>query len=727
MPTLNRAIRAVRGRKTVTEPYADILTVISKWNTAVAEFDSVRDLVRVELSTLLPVEHERESRILLKQATSDHFMDAVLLSSPLSYEALCRAADDQRFRRTKDELTVYRFLQRFCAKNETGGSIGPVNLISLGYGARPSSETQFADDPTLGRIEYTAVGDGRSAERRTFLSYWAACEIGRALLRNTYERMPYRIYSRASPDLSEADARLLSLIDGRRSMRALASDLTMPVEAVDSSVSHLASLGLVGDDWRVPDFTTDPGQDLRHLAVQVGTPDAETARGLIDDVKRFAQTPLEDRPALLSTITRIFSQLTDKPAWRGAGQLRGDRAVLYEEATGNIRAARADAPGAQRLAERLATALELLASLAVENRAAGQSLLAQELARRDISELPAIEVRNMAAALPQTSLRERFLQRVDPSARCAEFSRQELVEAGLIRDDLDDWPVFGAADLMLTGPDGGDPTEPGSIILSELHHIWPTLGCWVRALWDDDTLGNEELYQLSARELAPAVPTLQEIVRHEKATDSSPYGHTVLCLDAGRPVPDAVTVPAERAVVRRWENGFIGLHDPVHRRDLALVPEYADSGVDLGGLINCAIPALHLSAFTLGPYTPRIVVDGVVVQRRRWEIAVEDVPGVGGRIRTEQEWLAVQIWRRGLDLPRRLYFMPDTEGKPVYLDFSSVLSVTNFLRCMRSAHRVVLTEALPDPERLWLRTKDGALTSEIRTLLWRNRRKDCTK
>jgi hypothetical protein len=140
-------------------------------------------------------------------------------------------------------------------------------------------------------------------------------------------------------------------------------------------------------------------------------------------------------------------------------------------------------------------------------------------------------------------------------------------------------------------------------------------------------------------------------------------------------------------------------------------------------LLNCAIPAPHLSAFTLGAHTPRIVVDGVVIQRRRWEVVTAEIAGIGGRMRTAREWEAVQVWRRGLDLPRRLYFMPDSEGKPLYLDFSSVVSVINFVRSLASAQRVVLTEALPDPERLWLRTKDGSLTSEIRTLLWRDRRR----
>ncbi|MFE1932214.1 hypothetical protein ACFW95_17930 [Streptomyces sp. NPDC059474] len=222
-------------------------------------------------------------------------------------------------------------------------------------------------------------------------------------------------------------------------------------------------------------------------------------------------------------------------------------------------------------------------------------------------------------------------------------------------------------------------------------------------------------------ELAPA---MQEIVRKGKATDSSPYGHRVLCLDTDLPVPDAETVTADRAVVRRRRNGFIGLHDPADGRDLWLLPDYDDNGVDVGGLIHCATPAHVLHARS--PH-PRIVIDGVVVQRRRWEIGAADVPGASGRVPSGRRWLAFQTWRRGLGLPRRAYFWLDTEGKPMYIDFSPVVSVSNFLRSSRAARKVVLTEGHPDPQHLWLRTKDGSLTSEIRTLLWRDRRRTSAK
>jgi hypothetical protein len=718
-PMINRALRRVRGRKTVAEPHARIASVTAEWNTVTARYDSVHDSLSAELGAMLSAEYEREIALLLSHVDSDYFKEAVLLSSPAAYEEFCRTSDHGRFRHGHERV-AYRFLQRFSAKNESGGSIGPVNLIiAADEYAIGSNEVRYWDDPVLGQIAYVENGDGRSAERHTFLSYWAACELGRSLLQKSTARLPYRILGMPRSGLPDTDARLLDRIDGRTSVGALAAALELPVDAVESVVRRLVALGLVEDDWQVSYFTTNPGEELRELADRLGTPAAKRACQLVDEVRKFARVPFTDRPAALAAISRDFSQLTGKPAWRGHGRLRADRSVLYEEATGNIQDASIGPTGMRRLCERLATALELLASQAIEKRAAGQALLARELDKRGVEEMAAVDVRALAVGDPGPgTVRERLLDLLDASVSSVELSRGDLLEAGLIREDLDEWPVFGAADLMLTGLGSG----PGSIILSELHHIWPTLGCWVRALYDDRVLANQELWQIVAGELAPAVPTLQEIVRNEKATDSSPYGHRVLCLDSGMPLADTVTVSAERTVVRRWQNGFIGLHDTDDRRDLWLLPEYDDSGVDLGGLLNCTIPALSLKPFTLGPHTPRIVIDGVVIQRRRWELAAATIPTATGRVPTGREWLALQVWRCDLGLPRCVYFLLDTEGKPIYLDFSSVLSVTNFLHCLRSAERVVVTEALPDPAHLWLRTRDGTLTSEIRLLLWRDRR-----
>jgi hypothetical protein len=725
MPSLNRAIRRVDRYKQVAEPDPVASEVIVNWNEQIAMLTSRYENLHSKISASLAAEYEREVGLLLGHAASAYFKDAVLLSSPSAYDEFCRTSDRKSFRPGR-ELVAYRFLQRFCAKNEMGGPVGPVNLIS--FGAREADEPGADPGGPLGPVNYAADGDGRSARRRTLLSYWAACEIGRTLTQSADDphrvRRPYRVYQALPADLPDRDEHLLSRIDGLKTISELTAEAGLSPDAADAALARLAGLGLVGDDWAPPYFATDPGEDVRELADLVGTPEAGKAKQLTADVENFAQIPFEERPAALSNITRDFTELTKKPAWRGSGQFYADRSVLHEEATGNIRAARIGSAEIQVLAERLSTILDFIASLAVEERAAGQSLLAGELARRGVAELAASEVREMPTTTPEASgaqetLRARFLRLLDPTAACAELSRRDLARAGLIRGDLSDWPIFGSADLMLTGRPGS--SEPGSIVLSELHHIWPTLACQVRALYDDVELGNRELWDIVAGELAPAMPTVQEIVRKEKTSDSSACGHVVLCLETGRPVPGALTVPTDRAVVRRWRNGFIGLHDPVSQRDLWLLPEYDTTGVAVGGLMNCAIPALALRAFTLGAYTPRIIVDGIVVQRRRWEVPAADVPQANGRLPTGDEWLAVQAWRHHLGIPKCAYFRINTERKPVYLDFSSVVSVANFLRLKRQAQQVVLTEALPDSKNLWLRTKDGSLTSEIRTLLWRNR------
>ncbi|OLF14693.1 lantibiotic dehydratase [Actinophytocola xanthii] len=698
----------------------DARPLLASWREAFGAISAATD----SLAVALYESSAREVRLLVEHVGEDYFTEAVLLSSPNAYPEMCWSAEHKRFRRGR-ELLAYRYLQRFCGKNETGGYTGPLNLFT--FDGDQVTEGSIHRDAVLGPVSYTAAGDGRAARRRTFMAYWAASAVGNALLEDlpagAAHRTPRRVIAAppaAVAGLSELDARVLARLDTAADRASLAAALGLPRDVVEASLARLTALGLVLDDWYIPDFTVDAGSALADLVRRLDTPRAALATELLRRIAAYPETDQAGRPALVGDIASRFTELTNHAPWRRGGVLMGDRAVFYDDAQDNVLGAAATRAGAERLGERLSTVMDFLASVAIEERLAGQEVLTRALRDRGVDTLPATEVRGMprdGAGTVERSMR-RFADLVDPAQPVVELTRSDLVAAGLIRDDLHAWPLFGAADLMLAG---GAPDDPAQVILSELHHIWPTTACQIRALYDDGQLGVEELWDVVARELAPAVPTLQQIRRDQKGTDSSPCGHRVLCLDTTIPVPGTRTVAVDRLEVRRWPNGFVGLHDPGDDRDLWLLPEYEDTYVAVGGLMNCALPALELPRLATGTHTPRIVLDGVVVQRRRWVLTRSDVPAPRGNQPTAKEWLAITRWRHRLGLPRRLYFTVDTEEKPMYLDLASVTSVRNFSRCLAAAQGVVLTEALPTPDQLWLTTPTGRLTAEIRVQLWRDR------
>lgn len=208
-------------------------------------------------------------------------------------------------------------------------------------------------------------------------------------------------------------------------------------------------------------------------------------------------------------------------------------------------------------------------------------------------------------------------------------------------------------------------------------------------------------------------------MRDQKGTDSSPLGHHLLCLDRMEQGPGAGPVALDELVVRERADGFLGLHSPSRGEDYWLCPDYDDNGLDVGGLAQCALPAMELPEIRLGEHTPRIVVDGVVLQRRRWDPPPGSVPVAStGRV-TATEWRAVRQWAGRLGMPRYLFFRTDASPKPMWLDLASPLSVTNLSHALRGARSVAFHEMLPHPNALWLRTPGGALVSEIRTLVLR--------
>ena len=175
--------------------------------------------------------------------------------------------------------------------------------------------------------------------------------------------------------------------------------------------------------------------------------------------------------------------------------------------------------------------------------------------------------------------------------------------------------------------------------------------------------------------------------------------------------------PAEAEVFLHEQNGDVGLR----RRD---THEY------LGSFARAWVIPLgfHPFSFSLGKHTPRLLCGKVVVQRRSWTIALEELsPGDFTGV-SRHLVIAVEKLRAARDLPRHIYIRPteqalrrtgaegrDKDTKPVYVDLESYLFLEIFHRWLVKAGELEVTEMLPDPEHLLWQEKDGRRTFELRT------------
>jgi len=178
-----------------------------------------------------------------------------------------------------------------------------------------------------------------------------------------------------------------------------------------------------------------------------------------------------------------------------------------------------------------------------------------------------------------------------------------------------------------------------------------------------------------------------------------------------------VIPPSETEVFINEQNGDVGLR----RRG---------SGKYLGSFARAWIIPLgfHPFGFSLGEHTPRLRCGNVIVQRRSWTIALEELSGGDFTGVSRDLVAAVERLRARRNLPRHVYIRPteqalrrsgaegrDKDTKPVFVDFESYLFLEIFHRWLGKAGELEVTEMLPDPDHLLWREPDGRRTFELRT------------
>ncbi|HSY50250.1 MAG TPA: lantibiotic dehydratase [Thermoanaerobaculia bacterium] len=635
---------------------------------------------------------------LWRVAADGRFREAVTWQNRPAVETaldglLRRPAGTENAKTRQQQRLVAKYLQRYCAKNDTIGFFGPVGWATVG------GDAQFAAGPTL------------LSARATFLEPWCVLALARAVDDETRLKAPVTIpgHLRLSgsklitPDamltLAADELGLLRAVDGRSAAELLKRlGIDDPWRAV---LERLAARGIVR--WEFPVMVSlEPDRQWR-----------TELREKRDDVARAAGDPIALGRALESLDLEFETRTKTAPRRGGTWA----RSLVFEECRRSISMDLGTA-AVERIAPALLAVLRIARwyTFAIGTRVAA-ALLREHRKRVPLPvfwrrTVPIFE-EEIAPAIDAVSAQFRRKWRTlwisAPVQSCARGDQQHIdVEAAgafvgrHFRAPCPGWPGarHHAPDLMWNAQ---TPEEllagNGTPVLSELHP------------------GVTPLTTLSVLSLCP--------VRDELMTE----------WDADFPEPLVSPIPWEqfarssqdaRLAKQHWHldigDDFASERPPEQVLRSADFDVVADDGrliavqrngglrLDLLRVFERRIKLRAAAAFSLSDdaaRTPRRCLGPLVVQRAQWR--VESLPF--------HDCEGAATWREALGIPERVFARVPGEMKPIYVDLASPISVEMFVRFAAGAPRVSVSEMYPGPDGLWLRDGEGnAYTSEMRCI-----------
>lgn len=666
---------------------------------------------RQRLVTRYQIEYKKLQEHLHVIAASASFQEAVFLSNPSFYENMLRSflsqgelANTSEKRRV--ERQIYKYLQRFCAKNETTSFFGPI-----AYGEIAGSEDSFS-------IAYRTP-----TQRRTMISYWALRELNRALCRETSLRLFIPLWrsplfhfngtsisapeQEAVMDISPLASRLLTLLD-QRSLSLIEASRILGVQTVDvlRAAAPLLRCGALVMEIPLP---RDGSDGLKKLLTYVQTiPRGEVQQiwferlQMLNDLRtRFEQAPLEERRQLLPRMEDLFTEWTGKPARRKAGQMYADRLILNEEASSPF-SLQIGRHLAENIARRLSPALDLSAAYGAR---------VQDEYRRQM--LAVLSEHGGVLTFLDYASRAR-----SDSGLHSGFSpfpelllQPERVEEVSVPADIVDFPSEGGRytlpDICLAAPSAEALAHgQGDIILSRVHHHLMIWG-WLAVFYPDrQRFEAASTFWLRNEPTAAGLVSL-EVERRNKGFYSFPGPSLTLTALPGEQAretiqPGQLTVYAHPSGprLRDAEGKDLCLYLPL--ADFTAYPPFAALAHPL---------VLHAPIASSAAETPRIHVGSVVYQRRRWRVDLSNIKRLHGLD------LALEVWRlkRLHGWPRFLFARSPVERKPWLFDVASPFAHELTKNMLHNDSMATLEEMLPQPDQLWLQDEQGQrYTSELR-------------
>jgi hypothetical protein len=702
------------------------------------------------------------ARVALRDMMLDpRVQEAIFLSSAEFYRNLTqhmeRPLEDRKSRSRQKEKTAAKYIQRFCAKNETISFYGP---LAWGQVDR-SSGVGLAFEPGAG---------SQISSRRVSFEYWAVNRLAKVISKDP------EVAPQLAPQLSstchvegatlfypvarqsELDARKLAVIercDGKTAWAeviarlgehpAFAGPGPSPLEAAQ----ELLDLRILTREILIPTVVVNPERELLARVSALSEPARARweprLRALCEAAERFAGAALPERIQIFAELGRQYSELTGDAPNRREGEMYAARTLLYEDCERNVRDLVMGEPIARRL-ESVAPLLDIARWVTRELPRRYQTRFL-EVFRRLSSGLPTVDfvqfVRETQWLAEDKRIEAEMREEIeaawrevigprwpagDDAAECivitAEDCRQVLARLDLDGDGGGDGAgagqpeILGASflspDFLLAATADEVRAGHGLIVMGELHKAvflaaQPVAQPFCPAL--------DQLLACVQRAVPGPVLSIVDAPQGYQRSDFNwpdlPGFYEILTEGATSRFPPERVVPVGALEVTEEDgNLYVATRDGELRTWLFSV---------LSGFLYrklLAVDPIELS----GQYAPRIMLDQVVVRRRRWQVDTEALASCRARPDSAALLGAARRFQRQLGIPDRIFVKSPNEIKPIYIDFQSFFMVELLFKLASEAPTLSISEMLPGAEQLWLGdAQGGRYTSEIRMSFFRGR------
>ena len=661
------------------------------------------------------VVHRADASAALREVASDAtFREAVTWQNRAAVvdglDSLLRKAPSATDSKTrKKELLVVRYLQRYCAKNDTIGFFGPVGWARWGTQGRfvPQAEllearATFAEpwmarvvaDALAARPELRALatvrlpGDLRVDGQRlvTPKDVQRLTREQARVLRRLQEHGPVKLGR-----VPKGDRPLLEELAAARVVRiafpvAISAQPfeQLPKAAKEAAAEVLRALALLNTH----ETRGSVGAHDVHGSLHVHPPHRAPT------LPPAAATSLDSRLAALES---AFTALTQHAPKRHEGRTYGGRGLVYEECRRGLTLELSDAMRA-----RVERPLSLVLDIARWYTHRVATTLEQRLAGLVTRPVPLHVLWQRSAPL-FAGEQPLVLRPAVKALRtlCAKLGPLDDAEQRVPRAPHPGWPTarHHAPDLMWAAESAEAMLRgEGTPVLGELHPgVTPftTLSVLAHA---PDRAGLEQQWAHDfPPDLVSPIPWEDFARSSQDVRLARRHWHLDLGFeefDSDR--PQARVLRAADFDVRRVQGALWAVHRLRHLR------------FPLIQLFERRLKLIAATAFSLsdGAATgPRRTLGDLVIQRARWRFDATGLTWLEeplGRLERAQAFCAAH------GLPQRVFVRSPDEVKPLYVDWRAPLLLEMLARLARASPWLSFSEMLPAPGELWLRDATSA-------------------